>query len=395
MRRRLSVRDADARRVSGRRAHAGRRVQHAPRTSRRLRASRRGQRRAARPARRAPHRAHLRRRDSRQRRLRRRARARRTSSSARVNEDFAVESLAGDIFQLGNTSYRILRVEAGRVRVEDAHGQPPTIPFWLGEAPARTDELSHAVSRLRDGRRRAASTDGRQGRPLFERVARRHRPAEPAGGAAGRLSRRRPARRSARCRRRRRIVLERFFDESGGMQLVIHSPFGSRINRAWGLALRKRFCVKFNFELQAAATEDAIVLSLSTSHSFALGERRALPASPRPCAPLLVQAMLDAPMFARALALDRRNVARAAALSRRQEGAGAAAAHARRGSDGGGVSRPDRLRRESRRRARNSRPSAGRRRRSTTACTKRWTSKVWSACCAASSRARSRSSRAT
>src|ERR1700732_164078 len=66
-----------------------------------------------------------------------------------VNEDFAVESLQGDIFQLGNTSYRILRVERGTVRVEDAHGQPPSIPFWLGEAPGRSDELSAAVARLR------------------------------------------------------------------------------------------------------------------------------------------------------------------------------------------------------------------------------------------------------
>ena len=188
-----------------------------------------------------------------------------------VNEDFAVESLAGDVFQLGNTSYRIRRVEAGRVRVEDAQGQAPTIPFWLGEAPARSDELSHAVSRLRDGavrahRRRRRSTGARsrdsrsdpgiarrRGEQLVDYLAARD-------AALGAL----PTQDT--------IVLERFFDESGGMQLVIHAPFGSRINRAWGLALRKRFCVKFNFELQAAATEDAIVLSLSTSHSFELAD---------------------------------------------------------------------------------------------------------------------------
>ena len=208
-----------------------------------------------------------------------------------VNEDFAIESLAGDIFQLGNTSYRILRVEAGRVRVEDAKGQPPNIPFWLGEAPGRTDELSHAVSRLRedivdrlDG---GASTDDVAGSLAF------------GASASEQLTDYLAAARAALgvMPSQDTIVLERFFDESGGMQLVIHSPFGSRINRAWGLALRKRFCRKFNFELQAAATEDAIVLSLSTSHSFPLDEvARYLHSNS--VRTLLVQALLDAPMFA-------------------------------------------------------------------------------------------------
>jgi len=211
-----------------------------------------------------------------------------------VNEDFAVESLAGDIFQLGNSSYRILRVEAGRVRVDDAHGQPPTIPFWLGEAPARTDELSHAVSRLREEiARRLNGQNDKQG--AFEEVVENIGLSEQAAGqlvdylasahaALGTL----PTQNT--------VVFERFFDESGGMQLVIHSPFGSRINRAWGLALRKRFCTKFNFELQAAATEDSIVLSLSTSHSFPL-ESVAHYLNAKTVRPLLVQAMLDAPMF--------------------------------------------------------------------------------------------------
>ena len=211
-----------------------------------------------------------------------------------VNEDFAVESLAGDIFQLGNSSYRILRVEAGRVRVDDAHGQPPTIPFWLGEAPARTAELSHAVSRLREQiAARLNGSGGKQG--AFEQVVQDIGLSEQAAGqlidylasahaALGTL----PTQKT--------IVFERFFDESGGMQLVIHSPFGSRINRAWGLALRKRFCTKFNFELQAAATEDSIVLSLSTSHSFPL-ESVARYLNAKTVRPILVQAMLDAPMF--------------------------------------------------------------------------------------------------
>ena len=211
-----------------------------------------------------------------------------------VNEDFAVESLAGDIFQLGNSSYRILRVEAGRVRVDDAHGQPPTIPFWLGEAPARTAELSHAVSRLRE-EISVQLRGGSDKQAAFERVVHDIGLSEEAAGqlvdylavayaALGTL----PTQKT--------VVFERFFDESGGMQLVIHSPFGSRINRAWGLALRKRFCTKFNFELQAAATEDTIVLSLSTSHSFSL-ESVAHYLNAKTVRPLLVQAMLDAPMF--------------------------------------------------------------------------------------------------
>ncbi|HLJ69847.1 MAG TPA: DEAD/DEAH box helicase, partial [Roseiarcus sp.] len=211
-----------------------------------------------------------------------------------VNEDFAVESMAGDVFLLGNASYRILRVERGTVRVEDAHGQPPTIPFWLGEAPGRSDELSAAVSRLREttaqklrldasgaaartwlvgalGLSEAAATQ------LVEYLA-------AAFGALGCL----PTQET--------IVFERFFDEAGGMQFIVHSPFGSRVNRAWGLALRKRFCRKFNFELQAAATEDNIVLSLTTAHSFELAEVARYLHSNN-VRHVLIQAMLDSPMF--------------------------------------------------------------------------------------------------
>jgi ATP-dependent Lhr-like helicase len=211
-----------------------------------------------------------------------------------VNEDFAVESLAGDIFQLGNTSYRILRVERGTVRVEDAHGAPPSIPFWLGEAPGRSDELSQSVSRLREEiqARLASSPDGKAALAwLVEEVGMVRLAAEQLVEYLG------AARAALGCLpTQSTIVLERFFDAVGGMQLVIHSPFGSRLNRAWGLALRKRFCRKFNFELQAAATEDNIVLSLTTAHSFDLAEvpRYLNSASVRP---LLIEALLDAPMF--------------------------------------------------------------------------------------------------
>jgi ATP-dependent Lhr-like helicase len=210
-----------------------------------------------------------------------------------VNEDFAVESLQGDVFQLGNSSYRILRVERGTVRVEDAHGQPPSIPFWLGEAPGRTVELSAAVSRLRkEFEQHLAQAPGSvmawlTGTIGIDEVAAAQlvqylSAGHAALGCLPTLS---------------TVVFERFFDESGGMQLVIHSPHGSRVNRAWGLALRKRFCRTFNFELQAAATEDHIVLSLTHAHSFELAEaaRYLHSGSVRQ---ILVQALCAAPMFA-------------------------------------------------------------------------------------------------
>lgn len=210
-----------------------------------------------------------------------------------VNEDFAVESMAGDIFQLGNASYRIIRVEPGRVRVEDAQGAPPSIPFWLGEAPGRTNELSFAVSRLRE---EAAERIAGQGMPatsawLTDDIG---LPPEAAQQILDYLGSTLSA--LGAMPSQGNIVLERFFDESGGTQLVIHTPYGSRINRAWGLALRKRFCRKFNFELQAAATEDAIVLSLSTSHSFPLIEVASYLHSASAC-DVLIQALLDAPLF--------------------------------------------------------------------------------------------------
>jgi ATP-dependent helicase Lhr and Lhr-like helicase len=211
-----------------------------------------------------------------------------------VNEDFAVESLAGDVFQLGNTSYRILRVERGVVRVEDAQGMPPTIPFWLGEAPGRSDELSQAVSRFRLAVEAQLDQDS-TGEKAFRWLM---SDADVSEAAARQIVDYLSASRSAlTCLPTlKTIVLERFFDEAGGMQLVIHSPYGSRINRAWGLALRKRFCRKFNFELQAAATEDNIVLSLTTAHSFELAEvARYLNSST--ARPVLIQALLDAPMF--------------------------------------------------------------------------------------------------
>ncbi len=238
-----------------------------------------------------------------------------------VNEDFAVESLAGDIFQLGNTSYRILRVETGRVRVESAHGMAPNIPFWLGEAPGRSDELSAGVARLR-ARVDALLTRFAQIAPsataLATSVQEDGAPAETVAGPSAPecvaqiladetgidvaaaiqivdyLARARAA--LGVLPTQDTLVLERFFDETGGMQLVLHAPFGSRVNRAWGLALRKRFCRSFNFELQAAATEDAIVLSLSTAHSFPLEDVWSYLSSAN-AEHVLVQALLDAPLF--------------------------------------------------------------------------------------------------
>lgn len=227
-----------------------------------------------------------------------------------VNEDFAVESIAGDIFQLGNQSYRIIRVETGKVRVEDAQGQSPGIPFWLGEAPGRSDELSAAVARLRaridtllaDGERRvgdaADSTDALDANRLAPALRWLTGDLHLGDAAARQIVEYLARARSAlgTLPTQNTLVMERFFDESGGTQLVIHSPFGSRINRAWGLALRKRFCRTFNFELQAAATDDAIILSLSLAHSFVLDEVWHYLRSGT-AEHVLVQALLDAPLF--------------------------------------------------------------------------------------------------
>ncbi|HYV25682.1 MAG TPA: DEAD/DEAH box helicase [Pyrinomonadaceae bacterium] len=221
-----------------------------------------------------------------------------------LNEDFAIESLAGDIFQLGNTSYEIKRVGAGEVRVLDAHGQPPSIPFWLGEAPGRSEELSESVSRLRaeiakkldenedaDEDVRAPSPRGPALEWLENEVG---IPQAAAEQIVEYLAMTKIA--LGAMPTQEQIVVERFFDENGSTHVVIHAPFGSRLNRAWGLALRKRFCRSFNFELQAAATEDSIVLSLGPTHSFPL-ETIFNYLNAKGVCDVLVQALLNAPMF--------------------------------------------------------------------------------------------------
>jgi ATP-dependent Lhr-like helicase len=224
-----------------------------------------------------------------------------------VNEDFAVESLAGDIMQLGNRSWRIQRVEMGRVRVTDADGQPPTIPFWLGEAPGRTRELSEAVAALRtevaarlddaDAAATWVAAECHMTRVTAEEIVAYVREGLACLGVV-------PTQDT--------IVAERFFDEAGGMQLVLHAPFGARLNRALGLALRKRFCVSFDFELQAAATDDGVVLSLGEQHSFPLDNVFSILRSDRIEADL-VQASIQSPMFTNRW---RWNASRALALLR-------------------------------------------------------------------------------
>jgi ATP-dependent Lhr-like helicase len=205
-----------------------------------------------------------------------------------LDEDFAIESMAGDVFLLGTNSWRIRRVENGRVRVEDAHGMPPSIPFWNGEAPGRTIELSQEVARLREDIFIAKS----DGVAMLEReCSLDRRGAEQAVEYVNAGQRALGVIPSQDV-----IVAERFFDEGGGMQLVIHSPFGARINRAWGLALRKRFCRTFNFELQAAATDNGLVLSLSDQHSFPLELVFDFLKTPT-VEHVLTQAMLDSPLF--------------------------------------------------------------------------------------------------
>jgi ATP-dependent Lhr-like helicase len=211
-----------------------------------------------------------------------------------VNEDWAIESMAGDVFLLGSTSWRIRRVEPGTVRVVDANGAPPSVPFWLGEAPARTEELSDEVASLRAGvEGYLAAGDLPGGRGWLQA----HAGIEEVGAdmivrylAAGRAA-------LGRLPTRADVIFERFFDESGGMQLVVHAPFGGRINRGLGLALRKRFCRTFDFELQAAASDDAIVLSLGPQHSFPLSDVARFLSS-KTVEDVLAQAVLNSPMFA-------------------------------------------------------------------------------------------------
>jgi ATP-dependent Lhr-like helicase len=224
-----------------------------------------------------------------------------------VNEDFAIESMAGDIFLLGTTSWRIKRIEAGVVRVENAHGAPPTIPFWLGEAPGRTLELSQEVGALR--------------RDIVDKLPDIEGLSELLQGECG-LSAQGADQAADYVRATHAslgvipsdtdIVFERFFDEAGDQHLVVHAPFGARINRAWGLALRKRFCVRFDFELQAAASDDAIVLSIGPAQSFPLEESFDYVKADNVRA-ALEQAILYVPLFGtrwrwnatRALAVDR------------------------------------------------------------------------------------------
>ncbi len=224
-----------------------------------------------------------------------------------VDEDFAVESIAGDVFLLGNTSWRIRRIEAGTVRVEDAQGAPPGVPFWNAEAPGRSAALSREVSELREeierrlGDREAAIAWLAREGAMAEAGARQ---AVDYLAASRAVLTALPTQKT--------LVAERFFDEAGGMQLVLHAPFGARTNRALGLALRKRFCRTFDFELQAAATDEGVLLSLGPQHSFPLESIFSL-VDAQSAEDVLVAAALQSPMFAvrfrwdatRALAIPR------------------------------------------------------------------------------------------
>jgi ATP-dependent helicase Lhr and Lhr-like helicase len=229
----------------------------------------------------------------------------------KVNEDFAIESLAGDIFLLGNRSWRIRRVGSGKVWVEDAQGLPPSIPFWFGEAPARTQELSAAVSELRrEVNERLADSNEAQ-RWLTEETG------IVAAVAEQIVNYVKETRAVLGCiPTQTQIVAERFFDEAGGMQLVIHSPWGNGINRAWGLALRKRFCVNFDRELQAAATDDGIVISLVEQHSFPTADVFTM-LRPAIVERELTQAVLASPFFSNRW---RWNATRALAVARHSGG---------------------------------------------------------------------------
>lgn len=232
-----------------------------------------------------------------------------------VNEDFATESLPGDVFQLGNSSWKIRKIENGKIRVEDAHGQPPDMPFWLGEAPGRTLELSAAVSTIIGEISDSVTDDENSLAEETERIRKIYHLEKVAAeqlvkylaftkAAFGAL----PSDDT--------VILERFFDQAGDTHLVLHSVFGTRVNKAWGLALRKRFCRKFNFELQAAANENGIVLSLGPTHSFPLEEVFSY-LNPGNVREILIQALLDSPVFG---VRWRWNASTALAITRRRGG---------------------------------------------------------------------------
>jgi ATP-dependent Lhr-like helicase len=229
-----------------------------------------------------------------------------------LNEDFAIESQTGNVFQLGNTSWRIVYVRGGEVTVRDAHGAPGTVPFWLGEAPGRTTELSSELSQLRD-------EIGRRAKESVESAAEWLKQEVGADDWAARQAANYVAAQVAAINvvpTQRRVVFERFFDESGGMQLVVHAPFGARINRAWGLAMRKCFCRTFDFELQASADDNGIVLSIGPQQSFPLEQMFGL-VDTTIAREVLVQALLAVPMF---LIRWRWNVTRALAVLRHRAG---------------------------------------------------------------------------
>jgi len=208
-----------------------------------------------------------------------------------VYEDFAVESMAGDVFLLGNTSWRIRRIEKGRVLVEDAHGQAPDLPFWIGEAPARTKELSCLVSEVREEMDRRLANREDCVRWLTETVGISVHAAEQAWGYLAEGKRVLGTVPTAA-----HMVAERFFDETGGTQLIVHAPLGARINKAWGMALRNRLSQRFGADLQVSATDDGINFSLTPEHSFPLGDFLLLLRS-RDVDNALLQAVLASPVF--------------------------------------------------------------------------------------------------
>ena len=231
-----------------------------------------------------------------------------------VNEDFAIESYKGDVFLLGTHPWQIVQVTNGVMRVRDATGKHPTIPFWLGEAPGRTDELSDEVSQLRrdvgdrlDGGGRDDAIAFVQDVSGIDIVAAALVVDYLRAGRTG-LGGILPTNDD--------IVFERFFDDTGGMQLIVHAPLGARINRALGLGLRKKFCVTFDFELQAAASNDAVLLSLGPQHSFPLEDVPAFLRSHN-VESAVSQAVLRSPMF---IARWRWNLNRSLAVLRRRGG---------------------------------------------------------------------------
>jgi ATP-dependent helicase Lhr and Lhr-like helicase len=209
-----------------------------------------------------------------------------------LDEEFVTESLPGDVFLLGSHAWRIAKVRADRVLVEDAQGMSPTIPFWKGEHPSRSWDLGLAVGRLR---RDAAD---RLDAPDFEAWAARETGLDPRAARAMHAWLVKAGEVLQGVADDQGIVVESFSDEMGGRHAMIHSVFGMRINGAWGMALREQVRRRFGLLVEASHVDDGILLSFAPGQVPPAPERLVTLVTPEDLDPLLGEALIGSPMFA-------------------------------------------------------------------------------------------------